>query len=345
LSGSLVDDPYLREGDAIIVPAENFAAGSISISGAVKMPGNFEYVAGDRIKDLLELSAGLTGLADSSHVNVLIWKGSGYDDAPLNLGDSLVLDQPLPVNSRVIIPTDWSKENNFYVWVTGAVRAPGIYPISRDSTKLTTVVSLAGGFTKWASLPNATLFRIRQQDYRVPSRADSLYYLGRATGLSWEDVSYATAEILLRRNREVASTDFVSLFVEKDESYDCTLRSGDSIYVPSSLGAIYVFGQVNRPGYVDYHNGWDYSDYLRAAGGVTEESENGKVKVIKDGTYQWYDAKDAKLEPGDLLFVPRLMIKADLYTWNLWKDIIATVGAVASVAATVILVVRTAAGK
>ncbi len=344
-TGNLANDPYLRDGDAIIVPMENFAAGSISISGAVKMPGNYEYVQGDRIKDLLELSQGLTPLADSSHARIISWNRKSYEEKTVNLNDSSVVDQPLAVNSRVVVPIDRAKINDFYVWISGEVQTPGIYPISRDSTRLSSVINLAGGFTKWASLPNATVFRIKQANHLEPSKIDTVSLISRVTGLSQEDLPYISLELKLRHKMEVVSTNFVKLFADKDENYNCTLRSGDIIYVPRNSGAVYVFGQVKDPGYVDYHAGWGYSDYLKAAGGFTDGANTGNVKIIKGGTYQWYDDGDTKIEPGDLIFVPRVTIKPQLYTWNLFKDIMGVVGAVASIAATVILVVRTAQGK
>ncbi len=345
MTGNLADDPYLTEGDAVIVPEEDFAAGSISISGAVKMSGNYEYVAGDRLRDLLKLSQGLTSLADSTQARIISWDGKEYNQKTVNLCDTSVANMPLAVNTRVVIPTDLSKVNDFYVWVGGEVQSPGIYPISRDSARLSTVINLAGGFTKWASLTDARIFRIRLPNQGEPYKIDTLSLMSRATGITEEDLPYISLELKMRHDMEVVSANFVKTFVDRDSDYDCTLRSGDIIYVPRSTGAVYVFGQVKMPGYVDYHAGWGYKDYLNAAGGLTDGAEKDKVRIIKGGTYQWYNSDDTKLDPGDYVFVPRVSIKAELYSWNLIKDIIGTVGAVASIAATVILVVRTAAGK
>lgn len=346
MTGNLSDDPYLSEGDAIIVPRENFAAGSISISGAVKMPGNYEYVPGDRIRDLLELSAGLTGLADSAHCEILTWNGRNYERKTVDMRDSTVLDEPLVVNSRVVVPVDRSKINDYYVWITGEVNSPGIYPISRDSTKLSTVIDLAGGFTKWASLSNSVI--LRQKDpvsYPRSVLIDTLSYMFRASGVSEEQLRYVSNELLMRLDREEVSTDFVRLFVDKDEKYDCTLRSGDSIYVARNRYSVYVFGQVKYPGYVNYHEGWKYSDYVKAAGGYTDAAEAGNVKIIKGGTLQWYGKDETSIRAGDFVFVPKVTIKPQLYSWNLFKDIVTTVGAVASIVTTIVLVVRTAQGK
>lgn len=341
-TGNLKDDPCLGEGDAIVVPLENFEQGSISISGAVKMPGNYEYMPGDRMKDLFELSDGLTGLADSTQARIISWNGKSYEEKTVDLNDSSVMDMPLPVNSHVIVPTDRSKINDFYVWVGGEVQTPGIYPISRDSTKLSKVIDIAGGFTKWASLPNAVVYR---KTPLYPTRQsiliDTLTYTFRATEISQEELVDFANELIMRPTNEVVSTNFVRLFVDKDEKYDCTLLSGDSINVPRNRNSIYVFGQVKYPGYVDYHDGWEYSDYIEAAGGPADNAKTGDTKIIKGGTYQWYGSDDVKIEPGDYILIPKVTVKPELYGWNMFKDILATVGAVASIVSVVILVIKT----
>ena len=245
------------------------------------------------------------------------------------------------------MPTDRSKINDFYVWVGGEVQTPGIYPISRDSTKLSTIIDLAGGFTKWASLPNALIYRKTQAAYDSKQSIvlDTLSYLFRASGLSFEDLAYFSTELLMRPSTEVVSTNFMKLFIDKDENYDCTLRSGDSIYVPRSQYAVYVFGQVKYPGYIDYRDGWDYSDYIKAAGGAGDDARTGDTKIIKGGTHMWFSKGDTKIEAGDFVFVPKVTIKPDLYSWNMFKDVLSVAGAAASIVTTVVLVIRASQGK
>jgi len=340
-TGKLRNDPCLREGDAVVVPREDFEEGSISISGAVKMPGNYEYVPGDRMEDLIALSGGVTGLADPEKVRMIMWNGKGYQERLVDMNDSSVADMLLPVNTRVVVPTDRSKINDFYVWVSGEVNSPGIYPISRDSTKLSTVVNLAGGFTRWASLPAAAVFREKRTRLNLQQiTEDTLTYTARAIGISQEELPYISSEVLLGETHELVSTNFVKLFVDRDDAYDCILHSGDSIYVPRNRNAVYVFGQVRYPGYMEYHADWKYSDYIDAAGGTTDGADRGEEKIIKSVTYQWYDRGDVKIEPGDFLFVPKVTVKPELYTWDMFKDILATVGSAAAVISTIILIVR-----
>ncbi len=345
-SGDISEDPYLQQGDAVVVPKEDVTVGNISISGAVKMPGIYEYVPGDRIKDLLEISQGLTPIADSSSADVFFWNGQGYTRKIVDLRDSAALDMPLAVNSRMVIPFDRARVNNYYVWVNGEVRSPGIYPIVPDSTKLSEVIKMAGGFTRWASLEGSVVYRSMQPDALFPPPpSPPSWFVNRATGINAEALNYAASELNMRYGQEIVSTDFVKLFADKDEKYDFTLQSGDVISVPQTRNAIYVFGQVKYPGYVNFRGGWSYSDYVSAAGGYTEGAEEANTRILKRGTYQWYKPGETTIEPGDLVFVPRISIKPELYSWNLFKDIIGTIGSVASIALTAILVIRSAQGK
>jgi protein involved in polysaccharide export with SLBB domain len=345
-AGDVSEDPFVNPGDAIVVPKEDFFDGNVIITGAVRMPGMYEYVPGDRFRDLLEISQGLTSIADSSKVKLYVWNQSQYVEKTIDLTDTSALNLPLTPYARIVVPIDRKKINNDYVWVTGEVRAPGIYPISPDSTKLSELISMAGGFTRWASLPDAVVYRTREPNAFTPSRQPfPSWFVSRATNLNAEAVGYASDELNMRAGNEIVSTDFVKLFADRDEKFDCFLQSGDSIYVPQTRRAIYVFGQVKYPGYVEYRAGWSYSDYISAAGGIKGGAEEGSIMILKHATYQWYKPGDTHLEPGDLVFVPRVSIKPELYSWNLFKDIIGTIGSVASIALTAILVIRTAQGK
>ncbi len=344
-SGDVSDDPYLQPGDAVVVPREDFALGNVSISGAVKMSGTYEHVTGDRLRDILEIAQGLTRIADSSHVEVFEWNGKSYNEEIVDARDSSSLDMPIPASSRIVVPIDRQKVNNYYVYVDGEVKVPGIYPISPDSTTLKDVIGMAGGFTKWASLPGAVIYRTRQPDVFTPAvPSNPSFFTNRATDISQEALSYANQELSMRSGREVVSTDFLKLFADGDQKYDVTLRAGDSIYVPQSQRAVYVFGQVRYPGYIDFHGAWNSDDYIAAAGGMTEGAEHGEVRILKHGTFQWYKPGETNIEPGDLVFVPRVSIKPEVYAWTRFKDILGTVGAIFSLASgvlTAIVLIRT----
>ena len=202
---------------------------------------------------------------------------------------------------------------------------------------------MAGGFTRSAQLSSAVVFRLFEADSfsATPPKIDPYSFVSRASGLTGQDLSYASQELSMRTNKEIVSTNFVKLFDDNDRGYDCTLRSGDSIYIPQSQITVYVFGQVRYPGYVDYRDSWSYSDYINAAGGFTDGAEKGNVKLLKRGTYQWYNPDAAPIQPGDMLFIPKISIKDELYTWNMFKDVLGTVGSLASIAATAILIIVT----
>ena len=85
LTGNLDANPYLMDGDVIIVPTEQKNIARIMISGAVKSPDEFEYVQGDRIKDLLEMAHGFTADADSNHIQIIRFESNSSVTQEINL--------------------------------------------------------------------------------------------------------------------------------------------------------------------------------------------------------------------------------------------------------------------
>jgi protein involved in polysaccharide export with SLBB domain len=83
-----------------------------------------------------------------------------------------------------------------------------------------------------------------------------------------EDRQYFNLEYAIKRN--FVSVDFKRLFIEEQVEQDITLEDGDVIIIPKKTNTIYVYGQIARPGYIDYVEGKDYEYYIEKAGGTTE---------------------------------------------------------------------------
>jgi hypothetical protein len=74
---------------------------------------------------------------------------------------------------------------------------------------------------------------------------------------------------------------------------------------------VYVFGQVNSPGFVKYQKGEHIGYYLQKAGGIgiTAKSE---IYLIKGKTRAWKRiSKDDKIdiEPSDYIWVPKKPVR------------------------------------
>ncbi len=344
-TGDVQYDPYLSEGDVIEVPEENMQLVTVSVSGAVKLSGTFEYVAGESIKDLLVLCQGLNDIADAKNSKLIWLDKNTYQEELVDLTDSNALKIQVPMDGRLVVPVDISKMHYHAVTIYGEVKTPGIYPVYRDSTKLSDVIGLAGGFTDNASLPDSRIMRPASDPYKLKLPSDTVSLRYRAAGLYTEDIPYLEHELYMKEAYGEVSTDFVKLFVQKDKNYDPLLQDGDVILVPKNSNSVYVFGQVITPGYIAYQPDWTANDYVQAAGGFGSGAEAADMKIVKGGTFQWSEASRERVHPGDFIFVPATPIVSRFQFWDTAAGILEAVGAVASVAATVILIVRTANGK
>lgn len=329
-------NPYLREGDVLIIPRKDPLKNVFGIYGEVNSPGRYEFVVGDSALDALSIGQGFTRLAlrDSVEFSRLNSDGTVLSTRTIDLQkirDRIQPNLPLEPGDRLVVKTRPELREDYRVYVGGEVLFPGVYPITKNQTRLTDVIRQAGGFTEFAWLETAELDRrsVRPEDVTL-ERMISL-----RGGASPEDSSYYLLETELRLRKEIVNVDFKSLFAGGDSSQDVILQTEDNIYVPSRTKTIYVFGQVVTPGHVPYVEGEDFEYYVRKAGGLTERARAGDLKIIKAGTRQWLSPKETAIEEGDYVWVP----KEPERPFSYYMNIIGQTASIVSVAVSIVLLV------
>lgn len=332
-------NPYLREGDIVIVPIKNMRKNVIGIYGEVNVPGRYEYVRGDSIKDALKIAQGFTRLAirDSIEFARLTLDGTSLsrqiiDGTKLLQGE--LPDIALEPGDRIIVRTRVDLREDYRVTITGEVLYPGIYPITKERTHLSEVIASAGGFTQFADLKSAEVYRrsISPEDITIER------LLSARGGVPEEDSLYYFTETNLRLQKEIVSVDFERLFGEKDTAEDIILQAEDYISIPSLKKTVYVFGQVVSPGHVPFAMKASVSYYIDKAGGFTDRARTGDVKIIKAKTKQWLDPGDTVIEDGDYIWVPKEIERPFIYYTTIVSHlatILSAVVGIAVVAATV----------
>ena len=78
LNGDFSNNPYLKNDDVIIFPANDLSRNFFSVSGVVNNPGTFLYQEGDKLGDALELVDGINPAyenVDSVEVSKLSYDG------------------------------------------------------------------------------------------------------------------------------------------------------------------------------------------------------------------------------------------------------------------------------
>src|SRR5205807_8375683 len=81
-----------------------------------------------------------------------------------------------------------------------------------------------------------------------------------------------------------------------------------------SIQLVYVGGQVKHPQRIPYTNGMTLSTVIKIAKGVTDEASPTQVRLTREGKKPLMldrqkiengKGRDIKLQPGDVIFVPK----------------------------------------
>jgi protein involved in polysaccharide export with SLBB domain len=325
-------NPFVRDGDELIVPRIDGGKNTIAIWGGVQVGGVFEFAEGDRFLDLIELGHGFTRRARRD--SVLLYR---YDTTGVKLKTSVINASaivegreenfPLRRFDKVVVIEEYDPKENYFVTISGEVLFPGTYPIERECTKLSSVINYAGGFTKFAALKSAELLRASI----LPSELYLERLMSMRGSITPEDSAYYLLESELRMQHEAVDVNFEKLFLQHDTTQDVVLRSGDRINIPDVRKTIYVFGQVISPGNVQFVSGKEYRYYIQKAGDFTDNARTGDVMIIKRSTRQWLAPGETTIEEGDYIWVPKEISHNFAYYMNIFSQTATVITAAVSI--------------
>jgi polysaccharide biosynthesis/export protein len=309
-------NPFLLDGDIIIVPNSSLVTNCVSINGAVNAPGRYEFVRGDSLVGLIRVAQGLLETADRTSATVFRTDPLAEHTAELHIDLEAILDGkqpdfPLERGDQILVRPQIDRRREYHATIGGEVLSPGIYPITRESTKLSSLLRSAGGPTSRALLSGSVLWR-KDEKYNIPdvNQLEFLTFL-RAHQFDLVDSTYFFLD--LKAGRQPVVVDFKRLMVDKDTSCDVVLQPEDFVYIPSNDHSVLVQGQVAKPGHIAYVSGADYRYYVRQAGDFQEYADEGEVRIIKAGTMSWFKPGDTSIESGDRVWVPKEVKK------NFWS--------------------------
>ncbi len=332
ITGDFNYNPYLKNDDVLIFPANDISRNFFTISGAVNSPGLFFFVEGDSLSDALELAMGVNNAFED--VNKVLIKRLSYDGETL-FTDTVYINSQIKLKRgdqiKVLAPE--TQRKNYYVMVLGEVRNPGSFPITKSNTKLYDVIQTAGGFTKEASLRRAKLytgnslavFLEKQYGIELADQPDlenvnlrntivnlETMLMYRMSNIFPEDTSYFFLENQLRVLTEGSSLDFTKIDDPESDIGSYIVKSGDVIVAPAIRKSVYVFGQVAKPGYLPLVEGKDFSYYISEAGGMGELAVEEKIMIIKGGSRYWLSPYEQTviLEEGDYVYVPKESLRS-----------------------------------
>jgi protein involved in polysaccharide export with SLBB domain len=279
-SGHPTDDILLHEDDEIRVFSitELRTAEYVAITGAVRRPGRVPYHEGMTLRDLVLLAGGLEqrayiGEAEIARLpatrdggRLAVSQRVAIDSSYLVTGEQrLAVRQsggpagatPRPAmdvelepfdNVLILAQPDWERPRR--VTLTGEVRYPGTYTLTRKEDRLSDVIARAGGPTQTAYAGGVTFYRRQGRVGRI-------------------------------------GVDLPRVLRDAEFRDNLLLQDGDSINLPAFDGTVSVQGAVNAPRAVAFVPGADLNYYVRAAGGPSRLAEPSRAYVTQpDGTVE-----------------------------------------------------------
>ena len=315
LAGTSPDIPLANE-DVLFIPTEADLRQqrTLTITGEVMSPGNYQFADNTTLEDLIIEAGGLTDAASVARVDVSRRiRDPKSTNAPreisktftFGLKDGFVVDgtpgfilEPYDV-VHVRRSPGFKTPRNFTI--TGEVVYEGAQTMTTKNMRLSDAIKLAGGLTDQAYPKNARLERVMNADER--SRRDFLVeQVRKQAGIRSSD-SIAVSQLAL------SNTYPVGIYLDKALANpgceeDIILREGDHIVVPEYISTVKVSGNVMYPNTVSYKPGKSYKYYVNQAGGFGNHAKKRKTWVIYPNGTMAQVGHGAKIEPGCEIVVP-----------------------------------------
>ncbi|MCX5890453.1 MAG: SLBB domain-containing protein [Deltaproteobacteria bacterium] len=301
-------DLSLVDGDFVeIFPVSSLVEKKVTITGAVKNPGEFGFRDNMRVSDLISYAGGLLMQAskeeaeitrvritpkgpETSHIYVRLYGASGSSQ------QNIVL-QP---NDYLFIRTipDWTTYQT--IQIAGEVKFPGTYTVKKGET-LSSLLSRAGGFTSKAYILGGVLTRqstkqIQKQQLdaainRMEAESLAIASSKAAGGVDPEEAKradvYARQQMqLLASLRKVEPLGRVVIRLDDPERLrgtpeDIELEEADTLFVPKTLQTVNVVGAVFNPTAIVYTPYRTVGEYVTMSGGTTKIADDKEIYVIK----------------------------------------------------------------
>jgi len=297
------------------------------VNGEVRLQGPYLVDVGTSLKDLIVAAGGFQVQADLSSVEVTstqINAASGTSQTvrkSFGSGDSEIAGVTLmPLDSVRVRPV-FSNRDSGQVVVTGQVKFPGAFDITRGE-RLSSVILRAGGLTNESYPYGAVFTRISaaQAEQVGNARAaqsleDQLASVAADPQTTASQISYlgTLAENLRKApviGRITISADPVVLATHPE--LDMLMEPGDTLYIPKRPSTVAVSGEVLNSGAFQYREERNIDDYLDLAGGESRDADNSSIFVLlPDGTakvsrsHWWSFGGNNRIPPGSTIVVPR----------------------------------------
>ena len=306
--GDLSQDPFLRPGDKIIV---NKIDRKVAVDGAVRRPGDYELLAGENLKALIDLYGdGLTPFSDLSRIEL-----SRLITEKDSAGEKIYLSKENYENDFELLCYDYVEISSLvdlspHVFVEGAI-SDGV----TDET---------------VKLENSNVSK--KISFSFSEGEDYAFFIRKNKDILTEVSDLQNAYII--RDGEKIALNLMPILYDATYYAKVEMKNNDTLLIPFKQFFVSVSGAVYLPGRYPYipDRTWDY--YIGLAGGFIKEKNAGEAIVITD--------VNGKKHKKSEFIQPEMMIEAKansgLYYFNQYAPIITTILSAVSTSISVLAV-------
>lgn len=312
LMAHTVVDIALKNEDVIFVPSKKDMQEeqTLTISGEVVYPGVYDYAKNMSLEDFILQAGGLKDAASLVKVDVARRiRDNKAKNIPENIAktfsfslrDGFVVDgqegfllQPF---DEVYVRRSPGYVEQQHVTIDGEIAFAGSYTLTRKGTRLSEVVTSAGGLTQYAYSKGARLERKLTPEEKI--KQQTMYSIITANA---ED-STSIAKVQLGDTRTVG-INLDKAIENPGSEWDIVLQDGDKLIIPQYNNTVSINGEVMYPNTVAYSEGQKLDYYINQAGGYGQRARTGKVFAVNmNGTVTRVKSKE-DITPGCEIIVP-----------------------------------------
>ena len=312
------DNILLKEYDIVrVLSVDDFDDEfSVSVLGAVRAAGEFDFGVGMTLQDVLLQAGGLTQQAEGSRVEVS--RIMDYDISSNKLKPRRAVVKTIKIGENLVLSTEaqefslqpfdqvFVRENPDFepaknIVLSGEVKYPGAYTLLSKDEKISSIIKRAGGLTSYAYMDGVKMFR----------KEEVILSEDQSTNFSIEDFSEELLDSILSnpslsllykeelQNMRVENFENVKVNIEyykvylnldkalnsQDSKHNLVLIEGDSVIVPKTMDVVHITGKLmNLEGKsisAPYFGARRANYYINNfAGGFTKENKKGNTVVI-----------------------------------------------------------------
>lgn len=321
LKGS-VADVELRNEDVLFVPdqKDNQEGQTLTIRGEVYEPGIYQFAHNTSIEDLVLQAGGLKESASTEKVSVARrQKNGGIQTYEVDLQKDFALNGK---SNFVLEPYDevLVKRLNGYtekqtVRIEGEVNFQGEFSLSKQDTRISELLQMAGGLTESAAQNGVYVLRkMNDEELRIRrNRLDEKRYQNsysttirssQMQGVTKLPISDSLlVERDLREDIYKVAVDIRQALKKPGSDKDLVLRDGDCIVVEKQKNTVTLTGSIPYQSTVPYVEGKTLKYYLRQ-GGIRPTRRNLKMSyaIAQNGQATSY-RRWHKIEPGTEIYL------------------------------------------